>query len=644
MRNISLYMVLAFAAAALASCTKAPVAADGGFPEDGIVRISASVYSPDTKAPGTRFETAAPTMYGGSTLGLFLDYGDGQKYTRSNVLWNNDGSNNWTAAAPMLWKDASTSLGVYAYAPYVAGEDDPNQVRFTIPLDQSEGLDAADLLWCPMQGFDPATGLIDKKLNIEFKHALVKLTVNIALGTEFKGKDISIREALFRRSVDKAAIYFRGISGATESVVGVAPDVSANAVSIKMHDCSADGKLACEVIFYPHGFFDGNEMLTFTLSDGKDYRLIPASGFDGKFKPGNAYQMNLKVGNDKVEIARVNIEDWGGTSTVGGDGADFEAVKLVNISDLRTLLSEWNAENPSAKKSLADFMTPELFDECCVNGKLILTGEFDNSEPLSNESDGMSKETLEAFAVIAAYVRDNDVTCLDMSGLKGVKSLAEVRPGAEEVYNLRFSTVVREYDGSGGVTESGAGSRLVTFIGSGDVVNITSAFEKCAGLVSVSGLENVTNADFAFANCSKLSKTPDLPNVLSLNHTFFNTSITELKYKSVKEIAVHNCRELTIIDCPNVVRLGQHAFYFLPKLTELRLASKFFESVHYQAFDGIGGGQITLYLDAGQKNNINTADKTWTPKKSSGESAVEGNIPASFERFKAVYCGTDKVL
>lgn len=30
-------MVLAFAAAALASCTKAPVTADGGFPEDGVV-------------------------------------------------------------------------------------------------------------------------------------------------------------------------------------------------------------------------------------------------------------------------------------------------------------------------------------------------------------------------------------------------------------------------------------------------------------------------------------------------------------------------------------------------------------------------------------------------------------------------------
>lgn len=639
-------MVLTLATVALASCGKADNPVIGNFPSDGIVRINTTVSAPVTKADGD------PTFYTGSTLGLFLDYGTGDKYTQNNYLWENDGSNNWSAAPPMLWKDASTKLGgIYAYAPYIAGEDDPNQVRFTIPLDQSAGLDAADLLWCPMQDFDPATGLTDGKVNIEFKHALVKLTVNIALGTEFKGKDISIREALFRRSVDKVGIHFRGDSGTPESFVGVASDVSANAVSIKMHDCSAGGKLACEVIFYPH-VIDGKEMLTFTLSDGKDYRLTPASGFDDKFKPGNAYQMNVKVGNDKVEIADVSIADWYGTSTVGGDGAEYEAVKSpvpVNISDLRKQLSEWNAENPSAPKSLKDLITKEFLDECCVNGKLILTGEFDNSEPLSSESEGMSKETLEAFAVIAAYVRDNDVTCLDMSGLKGVKSLTDVRPGniagAEEVYNLRFSSVVREYDGSGNVTESGAGSKLETFIGSEDLVNITSAFEKCAALVSVSGLDNVTDADFAFANCSKLTKAPEMPNVLSLNYTFDYTAIAELNYKSVKEIAVTNCSRLTSIDCPKAVKLGQYAFAVLPKLKAIRLSATSFESVHWRVFDGLKRGQAKLILDASQEANINPTGKTWTPKDSNGNFVVTGGgTEASLQLFSAVYCGKEPVL
>ena len=636
MRNISLYTVLALAAAALASCTKAPAPVSGGFPEDGIVRISTTVSALETKAPETRAD-AAP--YSGSTLGLFLDYGDGQKYSQNNYLWENDGSNNWSTATPMLWKDASTKLdGIYAYAPYVAGEDNPSEVRFTIPRDQSEGLDAADLLWCPMQGFDPATGLTDKKLNIEFKHALVKLTVNITLGTEFKGKDISIREALFRGSVDKAAIFFRD----KPSVVGVASSVSANAVSIKMHDCSADGKLACEVIFYPHSF-DGKEMLAFTLSDGKDYRLTPASGFDNKFKLGNAYNMNVKVGNDKIEMGSVEIVDWAGSSTVGGDDADFEAVKLVDISSLRTQLEKWNAENPSAKKSLADMITRELLDECCVDGKLILTGEFDNSEPLS---EGMSKETIEAFAVIAAYVRDNDVTYLDMSGLKGVTSLMDVTldniSGAEEVYNLRFSSVIEI-----GSTVSGAGSKLKTFIGSDDVVNINCAFAGCADLVSVSGLKNVENAEYAFMSCSKLSKTPELPKVVNLKSAFNNTPITELKYESAQIISVYNCPELRIIDCPNVVTLGENAFVLLPKLTEIHLKSKFFKDVHCYAFNGIfPKGQIILYLDESQEKHIDATNKTWTPKDSDDNSVVsgKGGGVVYLDLLKAVYCGEDKIL
>ena len=635
MKYSNIHIILALAAAALASCTKAPSPASGGFPEDGIVRISTTVSALETKTPETRAD-AAP--YSGSTLGLFLDYGNGEKYSQNNYLWENDGSNNWSAAAPMLWKDASTKLDVYAYAPYVAGEGSPSEVKFTIPLDQSEGLDAADLLWCPMQGFDPATGLTDKKLNIEFKHALVKLTVNIILGTEFKGKDISIREALFRGSVDKAAIFFRD----KPSVVGVAPSVSANAVSIKMHDCSADGKLACEVIFYPHSF-DGKEMLTFTLSDGKDYRLTPASGFDDRFKLGNAYNMNVKVGNDKVEIVNVAIADWDGSSNVGGENTDFEASKSpmpVDISDLRTELKAWNEANPNSSKSLKDFITKELLDDCCVDGKLILTGEFDNTTELCL---GMSEETIEAFAVIAAYVRDNDVTCLDMSGLKGVKQLISISPavsGKAEEYNLRFSSVIDD-----GSTVSGAGSKLETFIGSEDVVNITRAFEGCTALTSVSGLNNVTHADFAFAACSKLSKTPALPNVLSLKYTFNNTAITDLKYESVKEITIYNCGELTIIDCPNAVKLGENVFAGgMPKLTDIYLESKHFELVYATAFDHLIKGQVTLHLDASQKSNIDVTNKTWTPKNSNGESAVDGGESVHVDLLKAVYCGTEKIL
>ena len=630
MKYSNIHIIMVLAAAALASCTKAPAPAGGGFPEDGIVRISTTVSAPETKVPGTRADAAASTTYEGSTLGLFLDYGAGQKYTQSNVLWSNDGSNNWTAATPMLWKDASTKLdGVYAYAPYVAGENDPGQVGFTIPLDQSEGLDAADLLWCPMQEFDPATGLTDKKLNIEFKHALVKLTVNIILGTEFKGKDISIREALFRGSVDKAAIYFRE----TPSVVGVASSVSANAVSIKMHDCSADGKLACEVIFYPHGFFDGLEMLTFTLSDGKDYRLTPASGFDNKFKLGNAYQMNVKVGNDKVEMGSVEIADWSGTDTVGGEGADFEASKSpvpVSISDLRSQLSKWNTENPSSPKSLADMIMTELLDESLSDGgELVVSGEFDNSGADSDPDAwcGMSATTLDAFARIAEYVRSGKVKKLDISGLKGIKGLSSA-----SITSL--GTCKKDC--------SFYGSKLETFIGSSEIVALYRTFRSCDQLTSVSGLENVTTVEGeAFAWCRKLESLPDMPLVTSFKDVFTDSGITELRHKNVKELSfTWNCPELRVIDCPSANNLTGE--WKMPELKELHLEAEYFERFESGVFNNLDKSKIGLYLNANQKGNVvdEASGRYWHPKKNSSGDTPDGyNSPIKLKDFAIVYYG-----
>lgn len=375
MRSIALYTVLAFAILGFASCDKTDNPSTGNYPSDGVVRINTTVAAPVTRADGT--------SYKGSNLGLFLDYGAGHRYTQDNCLWERDESNNWSSKTQMLWKDASTKLGVYAYAPYIAGENNPGEVGFVIPRDQSQGLESADLLWCPMQNFDPATDLTTEgKVDIAFKHGLVKLTVNITLGTQFSGKAMSIREALFHCSVDKAAIYFRN----EPSGLGISGIASANAVSIKMHDCSADGKLACDVIFYPHPGSDPNfagKVLSFTLSDGKDYSLALPAGLLDKFKLGNAYQMNVKVGNDKVEIGTVTVDDWDGLRNVGGDDTDFEVSRSpipVNITELRTQLAEWNAANPSAQKSLSDLITSELLKESCSEaGELIVTGEFDNS-------------------------------------------------------------------------------------------------------------------------------------------------------------------------------------------------------------------------------------------------------------------------
>ena len=326
MKYSKLYIIPVLVAA-IASCTKAEGPEGGVSLEGRAVSISVSVDAAGlsggektivTGSPATRAEGASP--YAGSTLGLFLDYGEGSTYTQPNVLWSNDGSNSWSSQTKMLWGKASDKVGVYAYAPYLDGQKGASDVEFTIPTDQSEGLGAADLLWW-YPGIEnnkrtevTAGSFTDGKIDIAFRHALIKLTVNFELASQFKGQNISIKEAWFHRSGNKVKIDFGGsYNGNVPSVMGDFNNPDYTVCSIKMHDCSAEGKLSCEVLFFPGPSRSDNKLLTVTLSDGRDYILTLDKNLElqtyesGFYVTGIAYEMNVKVGKDKLEGGTVTV-------------------------------------------------------------------------------------------------------------------------------------------------------------------------------------------------------------------------------------------------------------------------------------------------------------------------------------------------
>ncbi len=321
MKYSNLYIIPVLVAA-IASCTKVHVP-DGGVSPEGVVRVSASVDA--VGSPVTRAEGSTP--YAGGTLGLFLDYGKGSTYTQSNVLWSNDGSNSWSSQTGMLWGKASDKVGVYAYAPYLDGQTKASEVEFTIPTDQSEGLGAADLLWWypgieNNKGTDVTAGSFeDGKIDIAFRHALIKLTVNFKLASQFDGQDISIKEAWFHRSMNKVGINFTGSDSNGIPYVGMGPTAGSSPVSIKMHNCSADGKLSCEVLFFPYPLSQGSKLLTVTLSNGRDYILTLGEYLNlqtyesGSYVTGIAYEMTVKVGKDRTELARMNMDELPGWTT-----------------------------------------------------------------------------------------------------------------------------------------------------------------------------------------------------------------------------------------------------------------------------------------------------------------------------------------
>lgn len=346
MKYSKLYIISALLAA-IASCSKAELPEGVVDTEGKAVSVSASVDSPtvgtsDVKAgvaglSGTRAENSSTTLYSGSTLGLFLDYGTdpiegNAPYTQPNVLWKNDGSNSWTTAGQMRWGKSSDKVGVYAYAPYLEGQTNSSAVKFTIPTDQSEGLGTADLLWW-YKGIEDgkkaevtANDFKDGKIDIAFRHALIKLTVNFKLASQFDGKNISIKEAWFHRSSNKVEIDFSGLSNNNVPYVKWGygePDYTV--CSIKMHNCSTEKELSCEILFFPCSLKKDSKLLTVTLSDGRDYILTLDEDLNlqknesGNYVVGTAYDMTVTVGKEKLEMGTVTVAPWDDKGSLGDD-------------------------------------------------------------------------------------------------------------------------------------------------------------------------------------------------------------------------------------------------------------------------------------------------------------------------------------
>lgn len=334
MNYFKLYTTLLLAAV-LTSCAKVHGPEEGNCTEGETVSISVSVDSrkfggsaTNSGLPDTRLDAAASSLYSGGTLGLFIDYGKNAKYTQSNVLWENDGTNTWAPQIGMLWGKPYDKVGVYAYAPYLEGQNDLSSLTFTIPTDQSDGISEADLLWW-YPGIEngakkdvTANDFVEGNINITFRHALTKLTVNFELASQFKGQNIFIKEAWFHQSMDKVAINFTGSDNNSVPYVGMASSTSSSPVSIKMHNCSGNGNLSCDVLFFPYTFFNTRyKLLTLTLSDGRDYILT----YDKELElvSGTAYEMTVKVGKDKLEAGEVTVSSWIDKGSLGDSfGAD----------------------------------------------------------------------------------------------------------------------------------------------------------------------------------------------------------------------------------------------------------------------------------------------------------------------------------
>ena len=298
----------------LAGCTKA-LPAPSGYPEDGVVRIS-------TGAPVTKAEGDAAS-YNGSTLGLYVNYGVGDAYTNNNIKWTKDAvSGEWIPAKQMLWKNPTYTPTLWAYAPYSASQLRPlssafGQLLFNIPADQSAGIEAADFVTWGQENYvlDHNTNQnfsADGKVQINFSHAMVKLTFDFTIRTQFEPGTTISKVTLNGTSSTVGCDIFNS------SVAATSDAISQDIVFHKVNDTKYEG------IFFPgDGQKAGAQMLTVEMSNGTV--LTYTVGSDGlNFESGKAYTMKMYLGRLAIELNQVTLDPWTNSNITidGGTGSE----------------------------------------------------------------------------------------------------------------------------------------------------------------------------------------------------------------------------------------------------------------------------------------------------------------------------------
>jgi len=279
---------------------------DGNYPDDDRVRVSAVLNRLVSKAGST-------AAYTGTDLGLFVDYGSGNAYTRNNVRWVNNGSNTWEQASgseSMYWKDAYTGCFVFAYAPYSASGvtmgEGKAAINFSVQTDQRAGTGSSDLVTYAAENFIPSINLdvSSRSIPVVFRHALSEVRVKLNFTGEFTTTPTSVSATLY--GVQTTVQCISSPSGNTITCSGERQEVQMQAV----------GTTEFAAIIPPQGVVSGSPFVQLDV-DGRTFTYFLPSA-NQTFTSGTTNTFTLRVGKEGVTMENITVGAWDDNQGTGG--------------------------------------------------------------------------------------------------------------------------------------------------------------------------------------------------------------------------------------------------------------------------------------------------------------------------------------
>lgn len=548
------YILAAAAALMLAACSNEEEALNtstGNYPEDGRVRIAASLNQPLTR-------TADPTPYTGTTLGLGLsvDYGTDDAYTRTNIQWATaDNGSTWAQASatesPMLWKDATTAAKIYAYAPYQSATNDIENIPFAVTTDQqTSGTIGNDLVGFAAEAFVPGSSLSTlNAVPIVFDHRLTQMKVVLSYGDEFGTEPTDDNVTVKLLNVKPAVTY----NAKTKEVT---TDASASSTSITLH---GDGNKTFTAIIPGQAFAASANMVEVTIAGTSERTFYYTPSAGQSFTNGTTNTLNLRVGKDKLTLSGIIVSGWDDNGGSGNDIPGGEAIVPCTV----------DAVNHTVTLGIAGYLTEDAIKEAMGNnvdefnrniGKLKIAG------PINDEDMNTLTKYMKTPNTIWNGVKWGWIDALDLDETSGSFAIPDSWMYIEENGQLFQNAILASVKLGGAVTSVG-----------------NSAFYSCIHLTDLTFGNNVKKiGEYAFGNCTALE----------------NVIIGE-NVETIGKNAFQDCTKLkTIVIGDKVTTIGKRAFYrCFGNLTKVTLGESV-ETIEDFAFAVVTSGGLTFDMTA----------------------------------------------
>ncbi len=293
-------LVLAGIALISAACNKNEMPTHPAVDEmtDTPVLISAGVADLTTRAgqPAGELKTGQMGFYM-TTEGT--DPAADMKYNKENLQMSYKEGEGWMAdnGTLLLWKNKTSKVGYVAYHPFMEVGDD-KIADIVVPADQN--VEVLDFLYVKGETTGPTS---EAGINLSLGHQMSKLTVSLRTGNELGG------------NVEFLKVTLKGLKNSCEfnladGAWGTSAAETSDVVMVR------NSNTEYEAIVIPQS--SSEFMVEITTSEYRIFRYSQAV----TLAPGTAYELELKVGKDKVELVDdgISVGDWTSPS-----GDNFEA-------------------------------------------------------------------------------------------------------------------------------------------------------------------------------------------------------------------------------------------------------------------------------------------------------------------------------